>query len=79
MHSILLSSFVIYFFCICHSGSIPIVFQITLETNLAVYGPYGSERGYPFSVDFYNKRLAFIGVRTSYESLVGMKLYFYCK
>ena len=32
-HTILVSSFVTYFFCICHSGSIPIVHSIGVGTG----------------------------------------------
>ena len=37
---IMLSSFVIYFFCICHSGSFPIIYTYSMSISTAVYeGP----------------------------------------
>ena len=54
------------------------MFQLSIKTNRGIYG-FGPLTGTPFSVKFYNKILAFIGVRKTDEKLLGVQLYFYCK
>ena len=49
------------------------IISISFETNMEVYGPYGSEQGTPFSAPMENGEIVgFHGFEGSYVNAIGV-------